>query len=73
MAIGDGLCDRQAQACAIWLRTGGVTAEELRELLLDAVRIHMRSDVPLGVFLSGGLDSSAMVALLAETGVQNLN
>lgn len=49
------------------------TAAELRELLLDAVRIHMRSDVPVGVFLSGGLDSSATVALLAEAGFHNLS
>jgi asparagine synthase (glutamine-hydrolysing) len=49
------------------------TAEELRELLLDAARIHMRSDVPVGVFLSGGLDSSATVALLAEAGIRNLS
>ena len=48
------------------------TAEVLRELLLDAVRIHMRSDVPVGVFLSGGLDSSTTVALLAEAGVENV-
>jgi asparagine synthase (glutamine-hydrolysing) len=55
-------------------RRGSVdTAEELRTLLLDAVRIHMRSDVPVGVFLSGGLDSSATVALLAEAGVDRLN
>src|SRR5713101_452410 len=48
------------------------TAEELRELLLDAMRIHLRSDVPVGVFLSGGLDSSATVALLTEAGIHNL-
>jgi asparagine synthase (glutamine-hydrolysing) len=48
------------------------TAEELRELLLDAMRIHLRSDVPVGVFLSGGLDSSATVALLTEAGHRNL-
>lgn len=48
------------------------TAEQLRELLLDAMRIHLRSDVPVGIFLSGGLDSSATVALLAEAGFHNL-
>jgi len=37
--------------------------ERLRELLEDSVRVHTRSDVPIGSYLSGGLDSSAVAAL----------
>lgn len=40
--------------------------EQLTSLLRDAVRSHLLSDVPLGVFLSGGLDSSTVLALMRE-------
>jgi asparagine synthase (glutamine-hydrolysing) len=42
-----------------------VLAEELRDRLRDSVRAHMVADVPVGVLLSGGVDSSAIAALAA--------
>lgn len=39
-------------------------AAQLREMFLDSVRMHLRSDVPLGAALSGGVDSSAVVCAM---------
>jgi asparagine synthase (glutamine-hydrolysing) len=43
-------------------------AAELRERLRDSVRAHLVADVPVGVFLSGGVDSGALCALATEVG-----
>jgi len=44
----------------------GELIEELRSRLRDSVRAHLLADVPVGVLLSGGIDSSALAALAAE-------
>jgi asparagine synthase (glutamine-hydrolysing) len=44
--------------------------ERLRQVLRDAVRSHLMSEVPLGAFLSGGVDSSLVVGLMAEASSQ---
>ncbi len=42
--------------------------EQIQWLVADAVRLQMRSDVPVGTYLSGGLDSSLVTAIAARTG-----
>ncbi|HEY3063330.1 MAG TPA: asparagine synthase (glutamine-hydrolyzing) [Chloroflexota bacterium] len=61
--------DLPARAAAVRAGLNGATRDPstlVRDTLDEAVRVHLRSDVPLGVCLSGGLDSSAIVGLASQ-------
>lgn len=48
------------------------TVEELIHVMEESVKVHLVADVPVGVFLSGGVDSSIVVAMMRRAGVDNI-
>lgn len=70
LRAGHAMTVRDGQVERIWRyweptpAQGAVTAQRLREILEESVSIRMQADVPVGALLSGGVDSSAIVALM---------
>jgi asparagine synthase (glutamine-hydrolysing) len=73
LALEPGL---REQAGRFWSLPGASTpggdTDALRAELSEAVKLRLVSDVPLGVFLSGGVDSSAVTALAAKSGAASV-
>jgi asparagine synthase (glutamine-hydrolysing) len=62
-----------APAAALRREPPGELAEELRTRLQDSVRAHLLADVPVGVLLSGGVDSSVLAALAATASSERVS
>jgi asparagine synthase (glutamine-hydrolysing) len=66
------IADTYCNAEAISSPETGEDLEDVREALLDSVRHHLVADVPVGAFLSSGIDSGALVGLMRDAGQQDI-
>lgn len=64
MVVRDGQVQRMWRYWTPTPSTDPITTKHLREILEESVRLRMQADVPVGALLSGGVDSSAIVALM---------
>jgi asparagine synthase (glutamine-hydrolysing) len=68
-SIADTYCAAEA---ASWPANDEDRKLAVREALLDSVRHHLVADVPVGAFLSSGIDSAALVGLMRDTGQEDI-
>lgn len=69
-AYWDLVDDAEGGKAPLFADNEGAAVEKLAAALEEAVRMQLVSDVPVGVFLSGGIDSSALVSILSRGGVR---
>src|SRR5262249_23185844 len=71
-SIAQVYCEAEAAPFGRVVSSKAETRVELREALLDSVRHHLIADVPVGAFLSAGIDSGAIVGLMRDAGLQEI-
>src|SRR4029077_18507196 len=71
-SIAQIYCDAEAQFLGGEPPGKEQAAAELKDALLDSVRHHLVADVPVGAFLSSGIDSAALVGLMRDAGQQDI-
>jgi asparagine synthase (glutamine-hydrolysing) len=69
-ALSKPVAFTRVQDCFLSGAAKALAPGDLRALMLDSVRHHMVSDVPVGIFLSAGIDSNVIAALAAELGTE---
>jgi asparagine synthase (glutamine-hydrolysing) len=65
-------CEAEARQAELRHEASNITVERMRAALNDSVRHHLLADVPIGVFLSAGVDSGALVGLMSDAGVSDI-
>jgi asparagine synthase (glutamine-hydrolysing) len=68
--LDPALADSGGNASCIGEKSRGKLEAQIAELLDESVRMQLVSDVPVGVFLSGGIDSCSLVGILSRSGVR---
>ena len=53
--------------------SGEIVSDAIRASIIDSVTCHLISDVPVGIFLSGGIDSGVLAALVSQLGMKNVH
>jgi asparagine synthase (glutamine-hydrolysing) len=71
-SIAQAYCDAEAQSRRMPAMDDMDATGEIREALLDSVRRHLVADVPVGAFLSAGVDSGALVGLMRDAGQRDI-